>query len=732
MKEKCFPTDRVWPEKCQRCKQHKPELECSEPQLNTRKRGPNLPKTNQRTKTRLSETPPIQSKESDDDSSGDEAPKSQRPQPIGIPRRIKREFTETMEPVSDTPKAKPVGKMDQPPASVFLKLGPSNFRLVKLKPPTKNDDTVVCSFQTVSIDQPVEYEAISYFWGGNDHGWKDSVKIELQEDNSKQKHPVFIRSNLCNALKSLRHPTEVKYFWVDALCINRSDKLETNRQVAMKLRIFHNAQNQCFWLGDDEKFKMGLDFIKKILELDKIDVLVRDSKYVEGWSAFVALLKNVAFRRLWMVQEVTVAKMTSLHCGSQNILYTDFVDAVAMFISCRDNLIRLFRQNGKDYKELLDRNITITKRFIDVTQNTLRTLKPERPDPEIERRLTLETLVSLLTDLTCTDPRDRIYSVLALAKDGLPPPEGTLMEGSYALQTDKSLQIDYDRKLEDVYSDFVIHVIEHSQSLDIICRRWASAVPEREVKLPTWIRPLQSSIQLQADPKSTERLNAESLVGLPHEKCYSASRNKPAAWKKTYDSYSNITLSVKGFRVDTITQLGPRASEGIIFYEWLELGGCELSENGDKIPEKFWRTLVGDRGPHCSNAPSWYHRAMLYCLSHRTSDINTKNLIAEYEAESSLVVDFLRRVQAVIWNRKFLTCAKGDWVGLAPMAAQTGDVVTVLYGCSVPVLLRPVKEMGSLVYWNVVGECYVHGIMDGEMVRDDPQAMDRDEYFELR
>jgi len=197
-----------------------------------------------------------------------------------------------------------------------------------------------------------------------------------------------------------------------------------------------------------------------------------------------------------------------------------------------------------------------------------------------------------------------------------------------------------------------------------------------------------------------------------------------------------LSLSVKGFKIDTVTHLGPRASEGIIFYEWLELGGCKLTENGDDIPEKFWRTLVGDRGPHCANAPSWYHRALLYCLSHSTGnpDINTKSLIAEYEAESSLVVDFLRRVQSVIWNRKFLVCAKGDWVGLAPMAAKTYDVVCILYGCSVPVLLRPMPSPMDVQYWSVVGECYVHGIMDGEAVKEatDPSSMDRDEYFELR
>ncbi|KAF8860222.1 hypothetical protein BDZ45DRAFT_649083 [Acephala macrosclerotiorum] len=736
-RKKCFPTERVWPgQKCQRCLQHKPEeLECSEPQLNTRKRGPN--KSNPRPKTRsLSEIPDAPGKESDDDSSADEAP--ERPARIGLPKRIKREHVETMEPLSETPQPKVIGKRDQPPAFAYMPLGEQNFRLVCLKP-GKKDETVVCSFEMASIDSPVSYEAISYYWGGSDPAWKDSVKIEL-EDSQKKVHAVFIRSNLCNALKSLRHSTEPRRFWVDALCINRSNPEETNHQVSMKLRIFHNAKNQCFWLGDDETFKAGLSFITRILDLAKIDTLIRDRNSLEGWSAFVTLLKNVTFSRLWMVQEVTVAANTTLHCGLQAIQYLDFVDAVAMFISCRSDLVNLFRQNGRNYMELIDRKITVTKRFIDVTQDALRKLRPESYEGGIERRLSLESLVSLLSDLTCTDHRDRIYSVLALAKDGLPPPEGTLMTTSNSPQTDTSLRIDYTRPLLDVYQDFVIHSIAQSQSLDIICRRWASSVPEREAKLPTWVRPLQSSLQPPFDAKSSERTNADSLVGLPNRKCYAASRNIPATWSKVFDPFNPRILqglSVKGFRIDTITQLGPRASEGNILYEWLELGGCRLNDSGDFVPEKFWRTLVGDRGPNCSNAPSWYHRALLYCLSHGMGnvDVNTNKLIAEYEAESSLVVDFLRRVQSVIWNRKFLVCSSGDWVGLAPMAAFPGDVICILYGCSVPVLLRPQFTSSSISgatpdYWSVVGECYVHGIMDGEAV--DPNGMDRDENFELR
>ena len=43
---------------------------------------------------------------------------------------------------------------------------------------------------------------------------------------------------------------------------------------------------------------------------------------------------------------------------------------------------------------------------------------------------------------------------------------------------------------------------------------------------------------------------------------------------------------------------------------------------------------------------------------------------------------------------------------------QKGDVVCILLGCSVPVLLRPSTDQKSC--YEVVGESYVHGVMEGE------------------
>jgi hypothetical protein len=55
------------------------------------------------------------------------------------------------------------------------------------------------------------------------------------------------------------------------------------------------------------------------------------------------------------------------------------------------------------------------------------------------------------------------------------------------------------------------------------------------------------------------------------------------------------------------------------------------------------------------------------------------------------------------------------FVGRVPLAAEVGDRVAVLYGAEVPFFL---KECGNGMF-KLVGECYIHGIMDGEFMRRD-------------
>jgi hypothetical protein len=72
----------------------------------------------------------------------------------------------------------------------------------------------------------------------------------------------------------------------------------------------------------------------------------------------------------------------------------------------------------------------------------------------------------------------------------------------------------------------------------------------------------------------------------------------------------------------------------------------------------------------------------------------------------------------IIKGRRFMTTTKG-YLGWAPdnmygndeNQVRKGDKVAVLFGCSTPIVIRPYGN-----YFQVLGEAYVQGIMDGEAV----------------
>jgi len=514
------------------------------------------------------------------------------------------------------------------------------------------------------------------------------------------------------------------HFWVDALCINHDDLREKSQQIQLMPDIFYKAKNVCIWLGPDiREYKVAFSFIPRMIDFLVIDKIIQDESTIESWLSFCTLLQNVLFSRLWLVQEVAVARNATLHCGQLAIHYLDFVDAVSVFSFQRDNIRLLLRKNARYHSLIFEDRSTTAERFVKVTSSAL--LKGESGDI-LERSYTIETLVSLLSGLQTSEPRDSIYALLGLAKDG-PQLVGEKMKDGLSISSpfeithnasfsrpddilallhQPILRIDYSIPVSEVFGDFVEHVIVHSRSLDIICRRW---VKPQAGQLPTWLQAISSG--LLRDPEM------ESFVGLPGHKTYNATMSLPPQTSKNH-FHTGDSLFVCGFEVAAIDQIGPRASEGMILREWLELGDCDVSEENVFIPDKFWRTVVADRGSDGSNAPSWYQRAMLHCLMYSPTnrgDINTSRILDDQEGQSSMIGSFLRRVQRVIWNRKLFIARSGS-LGLAPSATQIGDKVCILFGCSVPVILRPRHGSDGRQHWSFIGECYVHGMMDGQAV----------------
>lgn len=168
-------------------------------------------------------------------------------------------------------------------------------------------------------------------------------------------------------------------------------------------------------------------------------------------------------------------------------------------------------------------------------------------------------------------------------------------------------------------------------------------------------------------------------------------------------------MDVKGWSIGTVGALGERAMEGTIPSGWFRMANWH--ERRRPVPEALWRTLVADRGAYGGNAPSWYKRAFEHAFANSgNGDVRLQRMIIQ--SKSTVTTELLRRVQSITWNRRFVLTSEGAF-GLVPANASMGDVVMVLYGLSVPVVLRKLESS----YW-VVGECYIHGAMDGATFKD--------------
>jgi hypothetical protein len=259
-----------------------------------------------------------------------------------------------------------------------------------------------------------------------------------------------------------------------------------------------------------------------------------------------------------------------------------------------------------------------------------------------------------------------------------------------------SIIVDYQTGVYDVFRQFVDFAVSRSLSLDIICHPWAPEPARDEPDLPTWI-PLLSSAPFDKRPgqNSYGRVRADSLVGTPGlQRNYNASGKTKMYPPKGF--INDRTLTVTGFVLDTIKTRKSPAVEGIIPSGWLDLVGWRGPP--DPVPDKFWRTLVGDRGPGGQKyPPAYYPLACKWVFEQRSrrGNINTNEMLT-FGKCPSIATEFLRRVQAVVWNRMLVSTdgrrSSKPLLALVPPEAEEGDMICILYGCSVPVVIRRSKK----------------------------------------
>lgn len=180
-------------------------------------------------------------------------------------------------------------------------------------------------------------------------------------------------------------------------------------------------------------------------------------------------------------------------------------------------------------------------------------------------------------------------------------------------------------------------------------------------------------------------------------------------WVGFRDENGIPTLECLGLKFDSVANLG-----------FL----CPVGHSGDAIATTLsqWNTLVIDCGLGTTTTASSgrsivYSRGQFFPV-HLASRHLWPTVLAQPTHTLDLTPDEIASRRALptrLEGLKFclglrLLITQGGSMGLAPRGTQRGDLIAILLGAPVPHILRQ-RSDGR---YNLVVECYVHGIMGGE------------------
>ena len=168
-----------------------------------------------------------------------------------------------------------------------------------------------------------------------------------------------------------------------------------------------------------------------------------------------------------------------------------------------------------------------------------------------------------------------------------------------------------------------------------------------------------------------------------------------------------ISLIVRGWVISIIKQ------QSAVIYDTLEQDALAILELWDH--ETQWKLLTADRNlSNQDESNVSFPAAWTYCKERRTAEERPRIVLLAYSpSQEEYVTGFLQTVGTIMYNRRLLVLGNRNVGAIGPGDAEVGDCVCLLFGCSMPCVLRPFGES-----YRLVGEAYVHGYMNGEAVEE--------------
>ncbi|KAI1429990.1 heterokaryon incompatibility protein-domain-containing protein [Xylaria sp. FL1777] len=293
-------------------------------------------------------------------------------------------------------------------AYLYRSLPESMIRLLVLLP-GQFDDPIRCEIIEAKFSSDLEitpsYEALSYVWGSQ----TTRLPAFIVDSDGTPCGTIGLGSNLYVALQHLRREQLNRVLWCDFVCINQVDLRERAREVARMGEVYSKAERAVIWLGPerDENVPYSQQEVQAIKAL-----------FARNW-----------FKRLWVRQEVILAKSSVVIAGNHQVSWMHFVSAAAFM----DSFIRL-RNRGK-YD-------------IDFGRSVFNVF-------ELGCLVTYQGVLDIMhacRACECSDDRDRIYALLGLLS----------VHHTFIIQPD------YSKPIKKVYRDLMLEYARSQGSLDVL------------------------------------------------------------------------------------------------------------------------------------------------------------------------------------------------------------------------------------------------------------------------
>ncbi|KAI0971467.1 putative heterokaryon incompatibility protein [Xylaria arbuscula] len=601
----------------------------------------------------------------------------------------------------------------------YSALGPGEIRLLKL-PKSIPWNPIHCELAAIQIDKVPEFETISYTWG-------TQLVAKPFILNGKR---FMASERVYSILHDRASCLKTRYIWIDSVCINQDDEDEKSSQVQLMRKIYGASHHTIIWLGyaPDANDAIGLlAHLRRRMNFD--DPAERASRPLTqlniehtSWPALVRLIKHDYWSRCWVIQEIAVSKSVIISYGGELITWDYFSSLVQTLFDTEPNTVwhisKIYWRSPESPDPLpIDAGLQIAS------------VGRVRESIRAKQSIGLFELLIASINSTATDPRDNIYAVQGISTaadsgDILPDYSSTierpfLETASYLLRQD--------------YPSRILHLagIGFHRSAKI-----------RTSWVPDW---------------STKRLARIYWRG-PSYSPYRASGAVDEEPVMTLNP-KNLTLAVNGIMVDYIEELGPQffaASENgvpkttgfpAVYDDYTSsrkmVANSTLSEpyiTGISLTEALWRTLLGDRTPADSRPAdsvfSEYYQVLARFIEVMHEflgpDMQPRELNVSAEEEATLMTSITRdsidmgrliNVSRPHLRERMIAVTKRGYLGVVPPYSKVGDAVFIISGAQVPFLLRrgadsEYADESRGRRWQLVGESYFHGMMDGEMTME--------------